>query len=489
MQYIRLIEKFYNNTSKSVKKLCDTDFYGYTNVIEGYYVPIMRGNTTYDIDLIASRIKTANDVAVSGFGFNHSTVKGARSRLVIGSAQAVLERHAQQLSLYKNMTHPLQNIQRLYNYKQATTIDGVVSVREFIKDYAWDGMDAYLSNYFKDVQGMRTSYDTTAQIARRAKSGYAKAVLGLNLASGIKQLSSFLQLPGVADIKAVVRGLSPELIRASRKEIDKYSKLAENRHSNVEMYYAAGATGKIGAVGDILMKHLELGDRAATVLFWSVAQAQAEINGKGAIGTESNKEYAGKLVNDWILLIQDTSAPTTKSALQRHPQDLVSAMTMFQSSAMKIFSRAVNSIHELYLLGQMAKRTDLSDSEKTRVKEAQEKAGKAAAVLGGTILAAATFESIIGLIRDKIRGNDDEEESDAKRIAIDTMLNVMGTVPVLGGFAESAFSGYDITEFYTDFLNDGITATRNMANVTAKVAAGEAVENEDILKALKGVTV
>jgi hypothetical protein len=62
-------------------------------------------------------------------------------------------------------------------------------------------------------------------------------------------------------------------------------------------------------------------------------------------------------------------------------------------------------------------------------------------------------------------------------------------VPVLGGFAESAFSGYDITEFYTDFLNDGITATRNMANVTAKVAAGEAVENEDILKALKGVTV
>lgn len=488
-QYIKLMEKFYNGTSKNVKKICDTEYYGYTNVIDGYYVPISRGDTTYDIDLIASRVKYANDVSVSGYSFNHATVKGARSRLVIGSAQAVLERHAQQLSLYKNMTHPLQNMQRLYNYRQSSATDNVYSVREFIHDYAWDGMDAYLSNYFKDVQGMRTAYDTTSQMFRKAKGGYAKAVLGLNLASGIKQLSSFLQLPGVASIKAVMRGLSPELIRSSRKEIDKYSKLAENRHSNVEMYYAAGASGKIGAVGDVLMKHLELGDRAATVLFWSVAQAQAEIDGKGAVGTESNKEYAGKLVDKWILLIQDTSAPTTKSALARHPQELVSAMTMFQSSAMKIFSRAVNSIHELYLLGQMAKRTDLSSEEKARVKEAQEKAGKAAAVLGGTILAAATFESIVGLIRDKIRGNDDEEESDAKRIAVDTMLNVMGTVPVLGGFAESAFSGYDITEFYTDFLNDGITATRNMANVTAKVAAGEAVESEDILKALKGVTV
>ena len=488
-QYIKLMEKFYNGTFKNVKKICDTEYYGYTNVIDGYYVPISRGDTTYDIDLIASRMRSANDVSVSGYSFNYATVKGARSRLVIGSAQSVLERHAQQLSLYKNMTHPLQNIQRLYNYRQSSATDNVYSVREFIHDYAWDGMDAYLSNYFKDVQGMRTAYDTTSQVFRKAKGGYAKAVLGLNLASGIKQLSSFLQLPGVASIKAVMRGLSPELIRSSRKEIDKYSKLAENRHSNVEMYYAAGASGKVGAVGDVLMKHLELGDRAATVLFWSVAQSQAEIDGKGAVGTESNKEYAGKLVDKWILLIQDTSAPTTKSALARHPQELVSAMTMFQSSAMKIFSRAVNSIHELYLLGQMAKRTDLSSEEKARVKEAQEKAGKAAAVLGGTILAAATFESIVGLIRDKIRGNDDEEESDAKRIAIDTMLNVMGTVPVLGGFAESAFSGYDITEFYTDFLNDGITATRNMANVTAKVAAGEAVESEDILKALKGVTV
>lgn len=489
MQYIRLIEKFYNNTSKSVKKLCDTDFYGYTNVIEGYYVPIMRGNTTYDIDLIASRIKTANDVAVSGFGFNHSTVKGARSRLVIGSAQAVLERHAQQLSLYKNMTHPLQNIQRLYNYKQATTIDGVVSVREFIKDYAWDGMDAYLSNYFKDVQGMRTSFDTIAQLARWAKSGYAKAVLGLNLASGIKQLSSFLQLPGVADMKAVLGGLSPELIKSSKDDIDKYSKLAENRHSNVEMYYAAGATGKIGKVGDLLMKHLELGDRAATILFWSVAQVQAKLDGKGELGTESNKEYAGKLVNDWILLIQDTSAPTTKSALARHPQELVSAFTMFQSSSMKIFSRAVSAVNDIYLLNKMAHRDDLTGDERKKVEQAQKTAAKAAATLGGTILAAATFESIVGLLRDKIRGNDDEEESDAKRLAVDTLLNVVGTVPIAGGFAESAFSGYDITEFYTDFLNDGLTATRNMAKVTASIAAGEAVESEKILQALKGVTV
>lgn len=488
-QYIKLIESFYNNTSKTVKKLCDTEYYGFTNIIEGYYVPISRGNTTVDIDLIASRVRSANDIPVSGFKFNISTVKGARSRLVIGSAQAILERHAQQLSLYKNMTLPLQNIQRLYNYKQAVSIDNVYSVREFIKDYVWDGMDVYLSDYFKDVQGMRTSYDTVSVMARTVKGGVAKSALGLNLASGIKQLSSFIQLFGVAKFNAVVRGIDPKLWKSSKEDLDKWSVLARNRHSNVEMYYAAGAAGKIGKVGDLLMTHLAIGDRSAQILFWAVAQQQAKLDGKGEIGTDSNKEYAADLVDKWTLIIQDTSSPTTKSALARHPQELVSAMTMFQSASMKLFSRGVSAIHELYLLHQMSKRSDLTSDEKAKVENAQSKVGKAAAALGGTILAGALFESIIGLIRDKIRGNDDEEEEDAKRIAIDTMLSVVGTVPVIGGFAESAFSGYDITEFYTDFLNDGVVAMRNTANVTAKIAAGEVVESEEILKSLKGVTV
>ena len=491
-QYISLIESFYATTSKQEKKKMDTRLFGSTNVFDGYYFPISRSSFNRDMDLSAT-FHDLDDVSTRGYTFNKSTIEGAKSRLTIRGATEVTNRHAHQLAMYKHLTMPLQNLQRVYNYRADKTTAGTVTVRDYINKYAWNGFEKYLSDYYKDVQGMsrRTSNDIVSRGFRHLQSGYVKFQLGGNLKSMIKQFGSAFNMLSVADFDVWYKGLNPSVVfgKGARADMLKYSTVAQNRVDSNEIYYASGAAGTVGKISDAFMKHLEWGDTGANLIIWSMAQHSVEKQTGKAIGTEENKRLAGKRMDEFIVAVQDTSGAATKSAYARSPQVLVQGLTLFTSAPTKMFSRLYISTSELLELKRMQRDGKFSDKDKARLEELESSAKRAVGKATAAILATALFESIINLAWNGLRGKDDDEEDEKfiSKLAVEVGSNVVGLVPLAGTAAESLISGYDVSNLYIDIYNDGLGALRNTFTMTANLAAGKNVSQQDILKNLRSI--
>lgn len=491
-QYISLIESFYATTSKQEKKKMDTRLFGSTNVFDGYYFPISRSSFNRDMDLSAT-FHDLDDVSTRGYTFNISTIEGAKSRLTIRGATEVTNRHAHQLAMYKHLTMPLQNLQRVYNYRADKTTAGTVTVRDYINKYAWNGFEKYLSDYYKDVQGMsrRTSNDIVSRGFRHLQSGYVKFQLGGNLKSMIKQFGSAFNMLSVADFDVWYKGLNPSAVfgKGARADMLKYSTVAANRVDSNEIYYASGAAGTVGKISDAFMKHLEWGDTGANLIIWSMAQHSVEKQTGKAVGTEENKRLAGKRMDEFIVAVQDTSGAATKSAYARSPQVLVQGLTLFTSAPTKMFSRLYVSTSELLELKRMQRDGKFSDKDKARLEELESSAKRAVGKATAAILATALFESIINLAWNGLRGKDDDEEDEKfiSKLAVEVGSNVVGLVPLAGTAAESLISGYDVSNLYIDIYNDGLGALRNTFTMTANLAAGKNVSQQDILKNLRSI--
>lgn len=491
-QYISLIESFYATTSKQEKKKMDTRLFGSTNVFDGYYFPISRSSFNRDMDLSAT-FHDLDDVSTRGYTFNKSTIEGAKSRLTIRGATEVTNRHAHQLAMYKHLTMPLQNLQRVYNYRADKTTAGTVTVRDYINKYAWNGFEKYLSDYYKDVQGMsrRTSNDIVSRGFRHLQSGYVKFQLGGNLKSMIKQFGSAFNMLSVADFDVWYKGLNPSVVfgKGARADMLKYSTVAANRVDSNEIYYASGAAGTVGKISDAFMKHLEWGDMGANLILWSMAQYAVQKETGKAVGTEENKRLAGKRMDEFIVAVQDTSGAATKSAYARSPQVLVQGLTLFTSAPTKMFSRLYVSTSELLELKRMQRDGKFSDKNKARLEELESSAKRAVGKATAAILAAALFESIINLAWNGLRGKDDDEEDEKfiSKLAVEVGSNVVGLVPLAGTAAESLISGYDVSNLYIDIYNDGLGALRNTFTMTANLAAGKNVSQQDILKNLRSI--
>lgn len=490
-QYIALIENFYATTSKQEKRDMDTRLFGSTNVFDGYYYPISRSAMNRDMDL-SSSFHDLDDVSTRGYTFNKSTIQGAKSKLTIRGATEVTTRHARQLAMYKHLTMPLQNLQRLYNYKADKSTAGAQSVREYISKYAWNGFETYLGDYFKDVQGMsrRVANDAPSRFVRHLQSGYVKFQLGGNLKSMIKQFGSAINMLSVADFDVWYKGLNPETIfsKGAKADMVKYSTVAGNRVDSNEIYYASGAVGTVDKISDMLMKHLEWGDTGANLIMWSMAQ-HAIAKEKGlAVGTKENKQLAGKLLDDYIMKVQDTSGAATKSAYARSPQVLVQGMTLFTSSPTKMFSRLLVSSSEYFELKRMQKDGSFGVAEQERLGKLEKDALKTAGKVGGAIVAAAVFESVINLAWNALRGKDDDEDKKLmEKVTLEVGTNMVGIIPLVGTAAESLLSGYDVSNLYIDIYNDGLGAIRNTYTMTANLAAGKAVSQRDIIKNLRSI--
>ena len=490
--YISMIEKFYATTSKQEKKKMDTRLFGSTNVFDGYYYPISRSSLNRDLDLSAS-FHDLDDVSTRGYTFNKSTIEGSKSRLTIRGATEVTSRHARQLAMYKHLTMPLQNMQRLYNYRADKTTAGTVTVRDYISKYAWDGFETYLSNYYQDVQGMsrRRANDAPSRFFRHLQSGYVKFQLGGNLKSMLKQFGSAVNMLSVADFDVWSQGLTRAKLfnKQALADMIKYSNVAGNRVDSNEVYYAAGAAGTVGKLSDLTMKHLSWADTKTNLILWSMAQYAVAKETGHAVGTAENKQLAGKKLNEYIMTVQDTSGAASKSAYARSPQVLVQGLTLFTSSPTKMFSRLYVASSEFFELKRMQRDGEsLGDKEKSRLGELENAAKKTVGKMGGAILAAAVFESVINLLWGALRGNDDEEdEKKVQKVALEVVSNVVGIVPLAGTAAESLLSGYDVSNLYFDIYNDGLGALRNTYTMTANLAAGKQVSQRDIIKNLRSV--
>ena len=708
-EFIGLIEKFFSEVSKREKRDADLTLFGYTNVIEGYYYPIARDKSAFDVNLIGNDRIIDSIVGVNSFSFNKATIERANKTMRIRDAYAVTQNHAHQLAIYSTMTVPLQNLNRIYNCKVGGA-DG--SLKDYINGHVSKRFGVYLRDYLLDVQGaqrVRAEDRIWNEALSYLKSNYAKSVLALNAKSIMTQFSTVFATSGQVSYASWAKGLAmgaaaiesekteaplsvtADMTSAERYEIlkdrrlsltartdakkldsvleklhvnnndiefskygdkkrifkkigdefkvyhkyknsdvklsfefskgnmgesvskqkknyidlakmltcldsvvenaigievhnrnsdgykpdatlknvyvlssafvdgdniipvklevkefsdkentlhvavalesikkdgivkqevaengvarqysppssisiaeffrkinpvdesflkyvpkeffgkkadsasvrkerelskrfaemDKYSHAAAVRNDANEQYLATGALGKLGRTTDKLMIGQLLTDRVTCLSMFYMCQYEVQRTKGLAVGTKENKIEAGKLLDDLILALQDTSGAATKTSIARSRSELVASLAMFRSSELKQWSRLAYGAGEMKAHGIKGRRGAYA-------KEA------------GAFLSSKIYAVALALIWAALRAKwpKDEEGKDKNILEVgasELFVDLVGFVPIVGSIAELFFTNYGVETPGESVINDGVSAVKTVNSLIGDIFAG-----------------
>lgn len=452
--FVSLVEDFYANESKNDKSATDMMLFGYTNVVDGYYYPIARDKNAFDVNLIGNDRILDSIVGVNSFSFNQKTVERANRTMVVGDALSVMQNHAHQLAVYSTMTVPLQNVNRIYNQK--ITFGGEqTSLHAYINKHISKRFGEYFHNYLLDVQGSpRVRGNKFVNRAfGKIKSNYAKAVLSLNAKSVMTQFSTVFAMTGQVSFgswaKGVAIGSTISRVDGLRRfeEMDRYSHGAAIRNDSNEQYLATGVSGKLSQATDKLMFAQVMTDRLTCYSMWNMCQYEIAKKNGLALGTEENKIEAGKLLDEKILELQDTSSAATKTGIARDPDEIVKSFAMFRSSELKQWSRLCYMAGEMRAHGVKGRRSAF--------------AKEVSAFLASKFYVVA-LALLWNALRDKWpKGKDDEPREVWKEFLDTAALDMLGVIPFLGDLAEGIFGFANFESPVESVLNDATSSVKS----------------------------
>ena len=445
-QYIEILEKLFNEDLKRLKVERDMERQGYTNATLDYYYPIMRGAMAENIDTA----KISDQNRATNASFNKNTVKGARQRLVIISADAMVNRHINDMCKYYYMSQAIENYNVLYNCDVSGNANDPMNIAKLVKETkVWEKDVQYFKKLVSDMQGIRDPQSTAEKALEALRGNYAAFALGLNVKVLFTQFSSMIAAGDVLGFGSI---LSPKALTVTSADIDTYCPLAAVRNYDAAVIKAMSVSDKIGKVSKALTWGIGKVDRLVVRRLFAACQVEAEKRGSGKIGTEENKIAAGKLLEQVIIETQQNSYATERSQAMRSKNEFLKAVTMFTADGMKIISR----MHEAY--GEM--RAAKKSGDTVKLKKARRKFAKSVAVAVNI----AVYMTAIACLFNWIYDRDDEEEDENKMLSLtmDTIGNFISALPILSDLYDFMVDGFEVESPMMDTVNNIFSGINNI---------------------------
>ena len=481
-QYINVVEKVLNEDCKKAKYETDMRRQGYSNVLDDYYFPIRRAFVAKNVD--DGFMEEIN--SVSNASMNKNTKKGAKNELLISPVNEVVDRHIRAVAMYSSLAEAIDNYNILFNVDVAENKNKPFSVRTETSDI-WrkkndstmvHRADEYFRKLVKDIQGISADGKTVgARVLAFVRGGYAKFQLGFNVKVLFSQLSSYFAASNTLSSKALAKGFG---VKGS--DVDKYCRLAALRNFDKTAIKAQGVIDKVGAVGDVLMAPISKVDRFVVQRLFGACQAQAEINGKGAIGTESNLVAAGELLTKVILETQQNSLATERSAAMRSGNEFMKGITMFTADSMKCVGRVIDAIGEITVLKKKIKNcTDSATAQKYRnqLKTTQKKAAKSVTALVTVSVYMACIAQLFRWLYKR-----DDNENVIETMSLDAVGNLLGGLPLVKDLYAKLVDGFDLDNYAYGVINDLFDSADGIIKTFEKVVSGDA-EKQDFSSLVK----
>ncbi len=458
-QYVAILEKVYNNQAKQLKAERDMQRLGFTNALEGYYYPIRRANVARSVD--TSEMQAELD-RVSRASFNKNTVKGAKQELVIESADIVFNRHLRGVCQYAYLSPTVEFYDKIYNLDTVEFANKPVSVAT-ASEAVWENGNKYFKKLLADAQGVSPAPEGFSKVLGKTRGNYAKYQLGANPKVWVSQLSSFFAAYSQLDADCITRGWF-----VSSRDIDAYSSLAKLRnYDNVaaeaqgvldsRAKVLSGAANATNKVGDVLMAPIGMVDRFVVTRLFGACQVQVEKNGGAKIGTDANKRAAASLLQTVIFETQQNSIATERSGAMRSQNEIARTVTMFSADSMKMMGRVIDGFGELFAISAKMKDAtgDAKTALETRKKQVSKRAGKAVAAL---VVQAAFMAAIAQAFR-WLYAKEKEEEPLVQTLALDTLGNMMGGLPIVRDVYSRMTDGYELDNYAYSAVNDLLNAS------------------------------
>lgn len=459
-EYVAIAEKIFNEYCKEAKRKTDMVRNGYSNVLEGYYVPIRRADIAKNVDT-SSYLDEVN--RASNASFNKDTVKGAKNKLFIEGLDSVLDRHIRAISQYANLSTVIDEYNILYNLNTSGNPNDVTTIKTKSEN-VWKQGDNYFRELISDIQGIPKQKGALGKAVGWIRSGYAKYQLGANPKVWVTQLSSLFASSSILDYSSILKGLS-----IKTPDVDEYCSLAKLRNNDNAVAKAQGVLDKVDAVGNFLMTPIGKVDRFVVKKLFGACQIQVEKDSGIKVGTVENKTKAGELLERVILETQQNSLATERSAAMRSGNEIAKTITMFTADSMKVVGRVIDSLGEVSVLkAKIRQETDpqIKKSLEEKLKKANKKARKSVTALAATSI----FMALVAQGFRWLYNKDDEDDNVIENMTVDAIGNLMGGLPIIKDIYSKLLEGYDLDNYAYSAFNDLIDSFGAVLNNEGKPA-------------------
>lgn len=469
-EYIEIAETIFNEDCKEAKKKTDIIRKGYSNVLEGYYVPIRRAFISKNIDQ-STYIDETN--RASNASFNKDTVQGAKNELFIEGLDSVLDRHIRAICQYANLSTIIDEYNILYNLDMGNNPNNTTSIKTQSVN-VWKQGNDYFRELIGDIQNIPKQKGVGMRAIGFVRGSYAKYQLGANPKVWFTQLSSFFASSSILDYSSIVKGFG-----IKTPDVDEYCELAKLRNNDNSAAMAQGvldrstktgrAIDKVNELGDLLMKPIGMMDRFVVKRLFGACQVQVEKDNGLKVGTTENKKKAGELLERVILETQQNALATERSAAMRSGNEIVRTFTMFTADSMKVIGRVIDSLGEISVLkAKIRQETDpeVKKSLEEKLKKANKKARKSITALGAT----AIFMALIAQAFRTLYNKDDEDDNIPLNMTVDAIGNLMGGLPLIKDVYAKLVEGYDLNNYTYSAINDLLDSFGAILNNEGKPA-------------------
>lgn len=162
---------------------------------EKYYIPFKTIG-----EAVVTNPGEGGDIRLKNASYSKSRVKGATSSLSIDDFMSVWATHVEQMAMYNAFVLPLEDITRLWNYKEYG--DPRQTVKTAIRRMLGDNANDYISNFLKDLNGGVEIQAGTEWFSKWI-SKFKKTAVSANLSVAIQQPTAILRATAMLSWKYV----------------------------------------------------------------------------------------------------------------------------------------------------------------------------------------------------------------------------------------------------------------------------------------------
>ena len=483
IEYLKLVDQFFNKISKEAKKTTDVQLYGITNIENDYYFPIKVSSDK----IYQEAGKVGMFDYVLEMGMNKTTKPHASNKITIDGIDNIIADHLHKISLYYGFATPLMAYNRIMN-KQVDLIgenDTQTNMLAQIKNVDLD-FEKYMDKLWLDIQGITNSdKGFVSKGMSYIRWATANSALGLNPKVLMTQTLSLASALSEFNPKYVAKGMGHFFGEADKQDLAKYSPLMWERMqvgfsvdvADVRQVGKELSQGKIlaktsKALTDLTTKPISWMDSNVIQSLWFAAQNEVADTKGLKLGSEENKVEAGKRLDEVVFRTQQTSDALGRSEWMRSQNEIIKFARMFTGDAIQLTGRMISSVNQYNIAKTMIKSGDaeLVQEGNKLLEKAKRTVAKStsAFVLNHAMLLA------IALAFKWLKGkNDDEEWDDIAKNEV--LANLFGLIP-FGSDVYDKLLGYEPTNMAYTALSSMVQSVQDLYEGTKSLISGEQLD-------------
>lgn len=472
--------------------------------LELYGVKLFKEKTYFPLksakQFMFEKNEVAGEVRLRNSGFSKETVEHASNPIILSNFMDVWASHVNDMSMYHAFVLPLEDFNRVFNYKTPTTgnID-TESVKMYIQNAYGSNPVEYIKQLLTDINGGART-DPTADVITKMTGKFKKAAVFASASVVVQQPSALARAFALVDPKYfATKPFSATQHKAEWEEVKKYAPVAIIKEmgyfdtnmgrSTTDFIKAKEYNGlKEKAKGvvvdsdyrdEVISKLPALADEVTWCYIWNAVKKEVADTTELDVGSEVFLEKCGKRFTEVIVNTQVYDSVLSRSAMMRSKDTGMKMLTSFMAEP----TTSINMLVDAVIQGKRGN-------------------GKAARKIVGSVVASLLLNSVLSAI--VYAGRDDDEdktyaEKYAKALISEILdsLNPLTMIPFVKDII-SICQGYDversdmavISDLYNAFnklSSDNYSAWRKIEDFGGAIASLFGIPLKNIMREMRGI--